>query len=123
MAERHDAGFSLVETLVALAIVGLVLLFGLGLYWQQVRIGERLAAHRFASAALEADYERLRAGALPLADGVLDTSPLHDLIVTLDVQPGTVPHSRRVDLVATYRVRGEPFRRSLVALLYLRDLP
>lgn len=122
-ALRRDAGFSLVETLIALAIVGLVLLFGLGLYWQQVRVGERLTAHRLASAALESNYERLRAGALPLVDGVVETSPEFDLVVTLNEAPGTVPKSRRAELVATYRVRGEPFRRSLVALLYVRDLP
>ncbi len=120
---RRDAGFTLIETMIALALVGLVLLFGLGLYWQQGRVAERLAAHRLASATLEGCYEQLRAGALPLVDGVVASSPQHQLVVTLDEEPGPLAASRRIELVASYRVRGEPFRRVLTALLYQRDLP
>jgi len=40
------------------------------------------------------------------------------LVITLDAESAGAPGLTRIDLVASYRVRGHPFRRSLVAMVY-----
>jgi prepilin-type N-terminal cleavage/methylation domain-containing protein len=63
------AGFSLIEALVALAILALALLLGLGLIWQQRRVLARLEARDAAESALVEALEILRSGAVPLVSG------------------------------------------------------
>lgn len=116
--DRAESGFTLVEVLVALALVGVLLLASSAIYLQQRTVARRIAAQRAADTALENTYELVRAGAWPLASG-----PIPDLwgsgaILTVNVTPGEIPHSTRIDLVATYRVSGHPFRRTLQGILY-----
>lgn len=115
---RGERGFSLIETLVALAIVAALMLAASGIYFQQRAISRRLAAQRAADWALENSYEMLRAGALPLTSGVLPDLWSSGATITLRVAPGDLEHTTRIDLVASYRVTGHPFRRSLQAILY-----
>lgn len=68
-APRSAAGFSLVEALVALVVLALALLLGLGLIWQQRGILQRLDERQAADRALEAALEALRSGALELPAG------------------------------------------------------
>lgn len=68
-SSRSGRGFSLVEVLVALAVLGLILLLGLGLVWQQRRVHLRLEARAAADRALEEALETLRSGAVPLVAG------------------------------------------------------
>jgi prepilin-type N-terminal cleavage/methylation domain-containing protein len=114
-APRHhsgERGFSLIEALVALAIAGMMMLASTALYWRQKTITERLVAQRAADLALENAYELVRAG-LPIVPDPSPSAP----VVTMQLSAGTVPGTTRVDLVATFRVRGHPFRRTLSALL------
>lgn len=66
---RGAAGFSLIETLVALAVLAVVLLSGVGLLVHHRRALLRLAAGREATAAVGAVLEGIRAGAVPLTPG------------------------------------------------------
>ena len=115
---RDERGFSLIEALVALALVGFLLLSTSAIYYQQRTVARRVAAQRAADAALENSYELLRAGAWPLASGTVPDFWSSGAVLTLRVDPGEIPHSTRIDLVATYRVDGRPFRRSLQGILY-----
>lgn len=60
-------GFSLVELLVALFLLGFALLIGMEIFLQQPKVVDRLEAQRQALRALEGTLESLRAGNLPLA--------------------------------------------------------
>lgn len=105
-------GFSLTEALVALAIVGLALLLGLGLVFQQQRTLLRLEARAEADAALGDALEQLRAGAWPLVSGPVpvgvDAGAAEELtvvvLVTLAEPPADLYRGR---LLARYTVAGE----------------
>lgn len=113
------AGFTLIEVLVALAIVTLLLLSSLALYALEANARRRLAAHAAAERALVAAYEELRAGLLPLATGPLPVAfDAEAGALALAVDPTDTGDLYRVRLVATYRATGRPFRRTLEALLW-----
>jgi len=110
-------GFSLVEALVALLIVGVVLLATLGFFWQQRAATRRLRAHRAAEVALESSWERLRSGELPLVPGPIAAGTPEAPTVALTLAPGELSGTLRVQLTALYESDGEPFRRTLSALV------
>jgi prepilin-type N-terminal cleavage/methylation domain-containing protein len=101
-------GFTLVETVVALAVLGVVLLLGLGLLLQEPAVVERLEARQAAWDALEDTLEAVRAGDLPLSGGSYPTP--QGTVVHLSVEPTPVPDLWRVQLEAEYRVQGRDFR-------------
>lgn len=118
---RRAAGFSLVEALVALAVLALVLLLGLAVVWQQKRVIVRLEAREEADRALAEALETLRSGALPLASGIVPVAAApggggaaEGLTVVVRVVPAEPPPGLyRAQVVATYRVAGRPVTRSL----------
>lgn len=114
---RSAAGFTLVEALVALAIAAMLMAGASTIYWHQRTVSARLAAQRSADQALENEYERLRAGAMPLVAGAHPAIEDPGITLILAVSPGTVAGTWQVDLVASYRVQSQPFRRKLVALV------
>jgi prepilin-type N-terminal cleavage/methylation domain-containing protein len=112
-------GFTLVETLVALALLTLALLLGLSLVLQHPRIVRRLDAQREAIHTLEATLELLRARALPLTSQTLRPGGPRKLALSIQVTPeGYPPGLYRVQVRAAYQVGGEPRERSVETLLW-----
>jgi prepilin-type N-terminal cleavage/methylation domain-containing protein len=68
----RDSGFTLVEALVALMIVGLALLLEVGAQWQSRAALDGLAVESALLKSAEATVESVRAGALPLTSGPVD---------------------------------------------------
>ena len=64
----RPSGFTLIEALVALTILGVALLLGMQLLIQTPRIIRRIDAERQAFRALEATLEGVRAGVIALRD-------------------------------------------------------
>jgi type II secretory pathway pseudopilin PulG len=93
-----SSGFSLVEALVALLILEVALLMGLAILLEQPRIIRRLDRQRQTTRALESTLELVRAGALPLATGPVETwlalagtPPPAGTSVLLEVDPAPPP--------------------------------
>lgn len=121
----RDSGFSLVEALVALAVIGLVLLGGLGLVWQQRRVIERVEAREAADRALAEALETIRSGAVPITPGIVPlpvASPpgtAEGLRVVVRVTPAEPPPDLyRARVIATYRIAGRPVTRSVETQLW-----
>lgn len=124
---RRQGGFTLLETLLALAILLLALLFGIGLLLAQPRAAARMEAQRQAMRALESTLEAVRAGAVPLMDADLSDyltraggAPPRDLVVEMRVVPDGVPELYRVTLTARYKVLGFAHQKRLETLLWRR---
>lgn len=111
---RTQRGFSILEVLVALALLGIVLLGGLGLAWQQRLAARRLAAHRAAEQVVENTHERLLAGALPLVDGPVEEGPEG---LSLELRDGELPGTVEVVIQLEYPVDGTSFVRDLTVLV------
>jgi type II secretory pathway pseudopilin PulG len=136
-AERHArareerdprAGFALVEALVALAVLALVLLLGLGLVWQQRRVLLRLEAREAADAALAEALELLRSGGMPPVSAVVPVTvpvgPAEGLEVVARVTRAEPPPDLfHALLVARYRVAGATELRTVETQLWRPDLP
>lgn len=122
---RPDRGFTLLETLVALVVVSVVLLGGLGAYLEVRTANELLLLQRQVSRLLEASLEELRGGSLPLTAGPLAASwqprvgrhavPTQ---LRLDALPPPRPNLSHVRVSATFTWRHRSFRRSVETLLY-----
>lgn len=106
-------GFTLVEALIALTLLGVALLLGMQLLIQTPRILRRIDAERQAFRALEATLESLRAGGGSFkedqeltgfftAAGTKEAPP--DLRVTVHAEPAHLPGLFHVTLTARYTV-------------------
>jgi prepilin-type N-terminal cleavage/methylation domain-containing protein len=122
---RRLRGFSLIEVLIALAVLGVALLMGLALVLQHPRIVKRTDGERQAYRALESTLEAVRAGAVPLASSRLDgfatavgTPAPKDLTVWMEVAPTELPGLYQVALRATYTVLREKHEKRLQTLVW-----
>ncbi len=108
------SGFTLVEVIVGLALLGVATLLGLAAIAQSQLAIERLEARHRALAEIEAALESVRLGTLPLGSGVvgpvLDTTPGRErgLLVFLDVEESGTPALFRVAATARWSLRGRP---------------
>ncbi len=97
----------------------LCLLGGLAVHLQQRRVLDRLAGQGAALRALEATFEALRAGALPLASGPIEGfAASGGMAILLDVQPTDVPALLAVRAEARYTVAGEEHAQALASLFW-----
>ena len=119
-------GFTLLEALIALAILGIALLLGLQLLIQTPRAIRRLDAERQAFRALEATLDSLRAGGGVPEDGV-ELSEFHtaagepapkDLTVSVTVEPTDKPGLYHVTLTARYKVLDVSYQKRLETLFW-----
>jgi prepilin-type N-terminal cleavage/methylation domain-containing protein len=129
---RHQHGFTLAETLVALALVTLAMLVCLTFFWEQPRILERLDARQQATQAIEATLEGLRGGVLPLRSGVVQwpvPPPAEiwedELFIWLHVTPTETPDLFVVGVTAHYkimtarqRVRDEHYEKTVETMVW-----
>ena len=119
------SGFSLVEVLIALVLVGAALLMGMGLALQHPRIVRRMDSERQAFRAMESTLEALRAGVIPLQpsqlDGfvtAVDTPAPEDLKIHMQVEPAGTPGLFQVTLRASYEVEGRKVEKRLRTLAW-----
>jgi prepilin-type N-terminal cleavage/methylation domain-containing protein len=122
---RGQSGFSLVETAVALAILGSVLLMGMALLLQHPRVVKRVDAERQAYRALESTLESVRAGLLPLQPLTLDGfvtaaggEPPKGLAISMDVHPQSTPGLYRVTLAARYSIFNEEKEKTVETMVW-----
>jgi prepilin-type N-terminal cleavage/methylation domain-containing protein len=126
---RGAAGFSLIETLVALAVLALVLLAGVGVLVNHRRALVRLAAGREATAAVGAVLEGIRAGAVPLTpdEGPASLPPpvagvrADGLRLWVESWETGEPGLWEVEVRASYLAIGAPGRRSVKTLVWRPD--
>ncbi len=123
------AGFSLLEVLVALTLLGMALLFSMSLIAQEPQIQRRLAAHGEALSVLDTLHEAIRDGmSLPLApqrldwQGLYDPAPVltaaRDLTVWSEVETLAPEGLYRVTLRARYFVGTASFDHTLETLVW-----
>lgn len=117
-------GFTLIETVVALALLGLGLLATLALVAQEPRVARRVRAHERALEALTASHEAIRAGQVGVASGAVDLEPLGfdepptRLAVRAEISPLSPPGLARLVLVASYPESGRRFEKRLETLVW-----
>jgi prepilin-type N-terminal cleavage/methylation domain-containing protein len=123
------SGFSLLEVLVALTLLGVALLFSMSLIAQEPQIERRLAAHAEVLEVLDALHEAIRAGmSLPLEPERLDWQELYDppfelraarnLTVWSEVESLRPEGLYRVTLKARYSVGPVSFDRTLETMIW-----
>ncbi|HEV2851305.1 MAG TPA: prepilin-type N-terminal cleavage/methylation domain-containing protein [Thermoanaerobaculia bacterium] len=121
----RESGFSLVEVLIALVLVGTALLMGMGLALQQPRIVRRLDGERQAFRAMEATLEAVRAGVVPLRTAELGgfvtavgTPAPKNLQIQMQVDPEGTPGLFQVTLLARYEVEHRKVEKTLRTLVW-----
>jgi type II secretory pathway pseudopilin PulG len=116
----NAAGYALLEALVAIAVVGVALLFLTGLLQHELRLDQRAREQQLALRALESALEGVRAGALPIDEPhqVYDAPDLpfvalpagkgSRLWVDVSKAPAASPLPDLYDVIATVRFRHGP---------------
>jgi len=124
-AGSAHGGFSLIEVLIALVILGVALLLGMALVLQNPRIVRRMDGERQAFRAMESTMEAVRAGAIPLLTSRLDafvtavgTPAPKDLSIEMQVDPAGLPGLFVVTLSARYRVAQQWFVKRLRTMVW-----
>jgi len=122
---RRPDGFSLIEVLVALTLLGVALLLGMQLVLQNPRIVRRADGERQAFRAMESTMEAVRAGLIPLETAELDgfvtavgAPAPKDLTILMEVSPAGLPGLHAVTLTARYSVYKVKYKKQLHTLVW-----
>jgi prepilin-type N-terminal cleavage/methylation domain-containing protein len=125
-SESGQSGFSLLEALIALVLLGVALLLGMELLLQNPRVVRRLDGERQAFRAMESTLEAVRAGAISLetsddlkgfSTAVGSPSP-KDLAISMQVDSAGLPGLYQVTLRATYTVDQRKVQKELQTLVW-----
>jgi prepilin-type N-terminal cleavage/methylation domain-containing protein len=121
----RTSGFSLIEVLVALTLLGVALLLGMQLVLQNPRIVRRADSERQAFRAMESTMEAVRAGLIPLETSQLDgfvtavgAPAPKDLTILMEVSPAGLTGLYEVTLTARYSVYKAKYRKQLHTLVW-----
>lgn len=116
-------GFSLIEVLIALAIVALTMTVGMALLAQESDIARRQLAHQEAIQIVESTLEAVRGGLIPLADGRIQlpviSTETDAMVLWLEVTPRASPPGLTEVLVeARYVVGPRTLRREVRTMVW-----
>ena len=116
-------GFSLIEALIALAIVALIMTLGLSLIAQQTGIAHRARAHQEALEVIETTLEAIRGGSVPVVSGrvrlPVTATQADALVLWLEVtrRPG-MPDLAEVLVEARYMVGSHSMHRRVRTMVW-----
>jgi prepilin-type N-terminal cleavage/methylation domain-containing protein len=120
-----QSGFTLLEALIALVLLGVALLMGMELVLQNPRMVRRMDGERQAFRAMEATLESVRAGAIPLVTADLGaystavgTRASPDLAITMQVDLTDVPGLYQVTLQAQYTADKRKVQKELQTMVW-----
>lgn len=118
-------GFTLLETLIALGILGLALVSMVVWLAKSATFERRLDLHRLAIRELEAQHEDLRSGtALPGVGGTFTRAPITDIsdleapVIRMTVSAPIQAGLYEVDFLVSYRIGNQKFERRLDVLTW-----
>jgi len=124
-SQPGQRGFTLLEALVALVLLGVALLMGMELVLQNPRMVRRMDGERQAFRAMESTLEAVRAGAIPLQTSDLGGfstavgSPApKDLAISLQVDPTELPGLYQVTLRARYTADARQVQKELQTMVW-----
>jgi prepilin-type N-terminal cleavage/methylation domain-containing protein len=122
---RSPSGFTLIEVLIALTLLGVALLLGMALVLENPRIVRRTDGERQAFRAMESTIEAVRAGVIPLQTSQMSgmttavgTPAPKDLKIFMEVDPGTLPGLYQVTLTAQYTVLNQKYKKQLQTMVW-----
>ena len=121
---RAESGFSLVEAMVALALILAALVMSMAFLAEQPRLIRRLDARERADRAIEATFETLRARELRLASGppqwwVAPPPEAVSVMLDLDVEEEeSLDGLYRVTVTATYVLEEQARQRSVTSMVW-----
>ena len=120
---RAESGFSLVEAIVALALILAALVMSLAFLAEQPRLIRRLDARERADRAIEATFETLRARELRLVSGppqwwVAPPPEAVSVVLDLAVEEESLDGLYRVTVTAVYVVEEQARRRSVTSMVW-----
>jgi prepilin-type N-terminal cleavage/methylation domain-containing protein len=137
---RRQSGFSLIEVLIALTLLGIALLLGMDLVLQNPRVVRRLDGERQAFRAMESTMEAVRAGVIPLktctplrscCDSLppsesescnmvtADIVPVpKDLTISMDFGAAGLAGLYQVTLTAQYSAVGHKYKKKLQTMVW-----
>jgi prepilin-type N-terminal cleavage/methylation domain-containing protein len=120
-----QGGFTLLEALIALVLLGVALLMGMELVLQNPRVVRRMDGERQAFRAMESTIESVRGGAIPLQtvhlcrySTAVGTLAPQDLSICMQVDPTELPGLFQVTLRARYTADKRKVQKELQTMVW-----
>src|SRR6478672_5614863 len=120
-----QGGFTLLEALIALVLLGVALLMGVELVLQNPRVVRRMDGERQAFRAMESTIESVRGGVIPLETADLGafstavgTPASKDLTIFMQVDPTALPGLFQVTLQARYTADKKKMQKELQTMVW-----
>jgi prepilin-type N-terminal cleavage/methylation domain-containing protein len=120
-----QGGFTLIEALIALVLLGVALLLGVELVLQNPRVVRRMDDEQQAFRAMESTLESVRGGVIPLETACLGTYSTavgtlasKNLKIFMRVDPTDLPGLFQVTLQARYTEDKKKIRKELQTMVW-----